>query len=45
MGNDRRGEGSGGEERCKQHYKHMTLCQLQLVRVFRYSKCHNKEKY
>ena len=37
MGNDRWGEkGGGGGGRCKQHYKHMFVCLLQLVRNFLY---------
>ena len=28
------GRGGGDRERCKQHYKHIFFCLLQLVRVF-----------
>ena len=38
-GGGRAGGGEGrGEGRCKQHYKHMILCLLQLVRGFVSSK-------
>ena len=37
MGNNRWGErGEGGGGRCEQHYKHMFVCLLQLVRNFLY---------